>query len=96
MLCCFLPFPSFLVAAVVAAVVGAAPGVCCIMSHKEDKKKKRRESSVGESQLAGDFMIKPASTPELDTSQWPLLLKVSTIIHHTATQPRALALCTIG
>lgn len=46
----------------------------------EDKKKKRKSvdsSLVGEAQLKGDFSIKPESTPELDTSQWPLLLKVS-------------------
>jgi len=44
----------------------------------EDKKKKSRKStgSVAEAQQKEDFLIKPEkTTPSLDTSKWPLLLK---------------------
>uniref|UniRef100_A0A7S3UZ88 PUA domain-containing protein n=1 Tax=Aplanochytrium stocchinoi TaxID=215587 RepID=A0A7S3UZ88_9STRA len=53
-------------------------------SVKKDKKKKRKSEaaengngkSVGELQVEGDFVIKPEkSTPSLDTSEWPILLK---------------------
>jgi len=34
------------------------------------------KGNVAEEQREGDYMIKPESTtPKLDTSQWPLLLK---------------------
>jgi len=34
--------------------------------------------STAEQQQEGDFVIKPSSTaPTLDTSKWPLLLKVN-------------------
>jgi H/ACA ribonucleoprotein complex subunit 4 len=38
--------------------------------------KKRKHGGLGELQAAGDFSIKPSSEkPQLDTSEWPLLLK---------------------
>lgn len=41
---------------------------------KKDKSKKKKD--VGEAQASGDFRIEPSSAaPNLDTSQWPLLLK---------------------
>jgi len=38
----------------------------------------KQQNAVAEAQLAGEFLVKPApssTTPKLDTSQWPLLLK---------------------
>lgn len=46
---------------------------------KSAKKAKKGEASTSEVQRATDFLIKPeAVTPKLDTSKWPLLLKVLT------------------
>ena len=40
------------------------------------KKKIKKEKSADESNVDGDFVIKPSTkTPSLDTSQWPILLK---------------------
>ncbi|KAI2650991.1 H/ACA ribonucleoprotein complex subunit DKC1 [Labeo rohita] len=49
-----------------------------IGSAKKDKKKKKfSEGEIGDIQESGDFLIKPESkVASLDTSQWPLLLKV--------------------
>ncbi len=43
----------------------------------EKKKKKSKEKDVGSAQVKEDFQIQPEKiTPTLDTSDWPLLLKV--------------------
>ncbi len=60
-----------------------------------DKKKKKdkgeKTHSVAEAQQATDFLIPPQkATPALDTSQWPLLLKVC----HCAAAP--LILCQLA
>jgi len=40
------------------------------------KKKIKKEKSADESNVDGDFVIKPSTkTPSLDTSEWPILLK---------------------
>lgn len=42
----------------------------------KDKKDKKEKNGVDEGQAAADFVIKPqATTPPIDTSKWPLLLK---------------------
>merc|ERR1712070_112869 len=47
---------------------------CGTMSDK--KKKKKEKGDVGSEQLNADFQIEPEkTTPTLDTSKWPLLLK---------------------
>lgn len=44
---------------------------------KEKKKKKVKGDKLGELQLKGDFKVDPSEiSGKLDTSQWPLLLKV--------------------
>ena len=44
----------------------------------KDKSKKKQVKEVDESELQDDYLIKPSNkTPKLDTSDWPLLLKVS-------------------
>ena len=44
---------------------------------KSPKKSKKDGAQTSEVQRATDFLIKPESvTPKLDTSKWPLLLKV--------------------
>ena len=47
------------------------------MSKKEGKTPGKKEAAltVGEQQLAGDFLIAPSTTPTLDASNWPLLLR---------------------
>jgi H/ACA ribonucleoprotein complex subunit 4 len=45
------------------------------MEKSSNKKKKGTSTEIGEKQKDTDFMIKPESTPQLDTSKWPLLLK---------------------
>ena len=40
-----------------------------------EKSAKKAPKGDGELQVTGDFLIKPAGTPALDTSKWPLLLK---------------------
>lgn len=43
---------------------------------KKEKKPKVEDVDIGEAQHAGDFVVKPSeAAAELDTSQWPLLLK---------------------
>ena len=49
---------------------------------KKKKKKSRKSMDASEAVEEKDFAIKPEATPVLDTSQWPLLLKV-----HTPTPP---------
>lgn len=46
-----------------------------MLQAKKDKKEKKQAGSEG------DFEIKPdKSVPQIDTSKWPLLLKVSELI----------------
>lgn len=46
----------------------------CVLQAKKDKKEKKQASQDG------DFEIKPdKSVPQIDTSKWPLLLKVSNL-----------------
>ena len=43
-----------------------------------EKKKKKEKKNVGEEQVTEDFQIAPEkTTPTLDCSKWPLLLKVN-------------------
>lgn len=45
---------------------------------KQKKKKKLKSEKLGEIQKEGNFAVKPSDKiSKLDTSQWPLLLKVS-------------------
>lgn len=42
-----------------------------------EKKKKKEKKSLGEIQAGQEFLMEPSDKKEkLDTSQWPLLLKV--------------------
>lgn len=58
--------------------------ICCEQcflenSTKEKKKKKIKQEKLGELQKEGDFSIESSNkTSKLDTSNWPLLLKVNT------------------
>jgi len=46
-----------------------------------DKSKKVKKEKSGEPQAEADFQIKPENiNVTLDTSEWPLLLKVQTIL----------------
>lgn len=47
--------------------------------YKRKKKKKIKQEKLGELQKEGDFSIESSNkTSKLDTSNWPLLLKVNT------------------
>lgn len=49
---------------------------------KQKKKKKIKQEKIGEIQKEGNFAVQPSDKiAKLDTSQWPLLLKVSFILH---------------
>lgn len=51
---------------------------CSIGAHFQAKKDKKEKKQAGSE---GDFEIKPdKSVPQIDTSKWPLLLKVSELI----------------
>lgn len=46
---------------------------------KSSEGKKKHRKSVGEVQLMKSFKIEPSEAPDkpIDTSEWPILLKVS-------------------
>uniref|UniRef100_A0A8D3CVC9 H/ACA ribonucleoprotein complex subunit DKC1 n=1 Tax=Scophthalmus maximus TaxID=52904 RepID=A0A8D3CVC9_SCOMX len=57
---------------------------------KKKMTKKISEDEVAEIQQSGNFLIQPESkVASLDTSQWPLLLKVCDITHHIPTHHRS-------
>jgi hypothetical protein len=49
-----------------------------LLAEKKKKKEKKEKKNVGEEQVTEDFQIAPEkTTPTLDCSKWPLLLKVN-------------------
>lgn len=45
------------------------------------KKSKKKKKSLGVIQTESDFLIQPSNeVPKLDTSEWPLLLKVTSLL----------------
>ena len=59
-------------------ILRANLGICHLPSAAHIKKeKKKSKETLGETQAGGDFSISPAAKGAvLDTSKWPLLLKV--------------------
>ena len=51
-----------------------------------DSSTKKKKKSVADAQHEGNFQLQPSSEPaKLDSSQWPLLLKVSAVLELNAS-----------